>query len=589
MTLVRSLIARGTAAVAGLLLVSTTPAVAADPPLVKTLDALLKAYRAYELPEPPADAPLVRATTGRGQDSKGKPKDSYALGFLIRPKRPGLAPRVVAGLWPVPNWWDEPTVVEPRPAALEGVDAGGRLELAVQVHARGWTELAVAALDSSAAGGDRNPETRLARSAWNYWLFAFSEPTTDRAKVAHLLKMIWERHPEEFDVRDRNVVDALDLSLVPGRSKPGTVEALTDGLIEVTKTDRTAWLDMNEVHPAYLELARRSFDAVPALIEHLTDERLTRAYPTSLANFRDYLTVADIVRDLFQGLAGEEVSKEWGRSRDDRIDRADIEAWWADARKVGEEAYFTRHLFGERTADTLQNRLMLDVLAYKYPKQLPDIYQRMLKERPGMTGWELGEAVADSALSTETKRELFVEATRCSGNAIRIDGIGRLLRIDRRAGRDALLTELDRVPATPAGEYRNCREARLTYLVAQVNEPSVWEALEKAAKRVDVGLRMELLREWTGREPPAAVRAARVRFISKFLDDANVRDVSSSPRFAGTCAGSGFPRLEVGNFVADQLAYHFQLDNKPAPQWTDAEWARLRDDVKKALAREGIR
>jgi hypothetical protein len=213
----------------------------------------------------------------------------------------------------------------------------------------------------------------------------------------------------------------------------------------------------------------------------------------------------------------------------------------------------------------------------------------MLKDRPHMLGWELGDAVTNSSPPKETKRELFLEAARCKGPAIRIDGIWRLWDIDKPRGMECLLAELDGTPKAPEGEYWSCPETRLVYLVAHVNEPAAWAALEKTAGRVDVGLRMELLNGLHWRDPPESISKAYLRFQSRFLDDKAVRDLTSSPKFFGPSAGSAFLRIEVRNYVARDLAGSLGLPGTPTPDWTDAQWADLRDRVKKGLAREGIR
>jgi hypothetical protein len=575
MIVARLLAVRWTMAVAGLLSGAGT-GLAGEPPAVKTLDALLQTYKSYELPFPPADARLVLAELDH---------QHYALVFRARDPKTGEARPVFAGTGTPWVALQSLVEVEPTPNALRAVDTYLGVELALQCHARGWTELASKVLEEASADRTHPPEAQLARSAWDYWLEEFRKPATNRAKVARVLKAALKDQPDEFTIRERSILDALELSLVPGTGKPGTVGALVDGLIEVTTTDRFDSLpqDVDELHPAYVKLARQGFDAVPDLIAHLNDERLTRAVGD------DHYTVADVVRDLLQSLAGQEVSSEWQRSHEGRVDQGDVEAWWADARKAGEEAYLTGHVFGLPANDNVSNRMVLDVLAHKYPKRLPELYRRMLKDRPGMLGWELGSAVAGSALPRETKRELFLEATRCTGPAIRIDGIWRLWDIDRTKGTECLIAELATLPETPADDYWKCPETRLVYLVAHVNEPGVWGALEKAVRRVDVGFRMEFLRDLLWNDPPAVVRTAHLRFRSKFLEDATVRDTSFSAKYDGPVAGDSFPQLEVRNFVARQLAWELGVDAAPTVEWTAAQWAQLRDDVKKALRREGIR
>lgn len=549
---------------------------ATEPPAVKTLDALLQTYKSYDLPLPPPESRLVRVEFGT---------QHYALGFHARDPKTGESRPVFVGTRPLAITVKSVDGVEVTPDALLGIDSHVSVELAVQCHARGWTELASKVLEEVWTDRTHPPGVQLARLAWDYWLEEFRKPVTDRAKVARVLKVALKDQPDEFTIRERSVLDALELSLVPGTGKPGTVGALIDGLIEVTNTDRTDSLPrgISEIDPAYVKLARQGFDAVPELIAHLNDERLTRAVGD------ERYTVADVVSDLLQSLAGQEVSSEWGRTREGRVVKRVVEAWWVDARKAGEEAYLAGHLFGVPENNNVSNRVILDVLAHKYPKRLPELYRRMIKDRPEMLGWELGGAVAASTLPREVKRDLFVDATRCTGPAIRIDGIGRLWAIDRAKGMECLLAELAALPKTPAGHYWNCPETDLVSLVATVNEPDAWAALEKAVRRVDVGLRMELLRDLRWIDPPAAVRTAHLRFRSKFLEDATVRDTTSSSKYDGPVAGDTFPQIEVRNFVARQLAWELGVRAAPTAGWTAEQWANLRDDVKKALAREGIR
>jgi hypothetical protein len=573
-------------------------------PTKELLDKLLKAYKAYELPFPPADAPLVREATGtRSYSDDGTNTDYVALGFLIKPAKAGEPTRFFRGTGIIRDLGRREviTIAEPRPEALKDVNSFVDVELAIQCHARGWTDLALKVLEQTL--GDkapsrntefaRSPETDLARSAWGYWQLELQKPTTDRAKVARLLKVIWELRGDDFGVAERDILYSLELALKPGKGKPGTVEGLIDDLIDVTNTDRTdALVQTKEPHPAYTKLARRGFDVVPALIEHLNDERLTRAYKHGFNNFRGYhYRVGDVVCDLLQGLAGNDVGKSWlRRLQGYRLEKDDVEKWWADARKVGEESYFVRHVLGDNTEGNFQNLLMLDVLAHKYPKLLPGVYRRMLNERPGMYGWELGKVVAAGALARETKRELFLEAARSKGTHIRIDGIVHLLEVDRTKGVDVLLAELDRVPESPEGSYWKCPETRLAYVVMKANDARAWTALEKTARRVDVGLRMEYLNQMTYRARPEGTREARLRFMSKFLDDSTIRDATASSKYDGPYAGFiNFPKIEVRNFVAADLASYLRMDVEPNAQWTDAQWAKLREDVKKALAREGIR
>ena len=569
----------------------------ADPPMADVprgskalLDLLLRRYKLYELPFPPADAPLVRVEGWRS-GTDGVIIQHYYIGFHVPGAKSGDPGRVLIAAGPPhePGRREVPKPVEPRPESLRETDDPS-LELAIRCHARGWTGLAAAVLARITRDDEPLPETKLADSAWDYWLSELRKSGTDRKQIARVLKVVARDRVGKEAAEDERILDGLARSLVPGKGKPGTVEALIDALIDVTHTDLSeTWPRPEETHPAYAKVARLGFDAVPALIAHLGDERLTRVYKIGFNNFRGYhYTVADVCFDLLQSLTGDELAT-WTRRLQGMVN-APIEAWWADAQKVGEEAYFVRHVLGVKGEDGRVNELMLDVLAHKHPKRLPEVYRRLLTERPDLFGQSVADAVAGSTLSKETKRELFLEAARSKSLDNRMDGIARLRDLDPPKALEFLLTELDRIPGTPEGDYCTCPESRIAHVVRRLNDPAGWAALEKTAKRVDVGLRMEYLDAMTVPDLSPAERKAAMAFLTRFLDDATVRDETSSAKYEGPNAGlPGFPTIEVRNYAAAELASLLDLETEPKPEWTAGEWEKFRAAVRAALDREGKR
>ena len=110
----------------------------------------------------------------------------------------------------------------------------------------------------------------------------------------------------------------------------------------------------------------------------------------------------------------------------------------------------------------------------------------------------------------------------------------------------------------------------------RVDELAPAPGSKKAAKRVDVGLRMEYLDAMTVPDLTPAERKASMAFLSKFLDDATVRDETSSLKYEGPNAGlTGFPKIEVRNYAAAELAELLDLDIEPQPGWT-AGWVSSR-------------
>ena len=127
-----------------------------------------------------------------------------------------------------------------------------------------------------------------------------------------------------------------------------------------------------------------------------------------------------------------------------------------------------------------------------------------------------------------------------------------------------------------------CIESYFACLVGNTGNPRAWRALEKAAKRCDVGLRMELMGELC--RFGAKHSKEQLAFLSAFLDDSTLRDMNSDPRrFEGFPAGDDFARLEVRNYAALEFGRLLKLKRTPEPTWNDEQWAQFRTEVRKAL------
>jgi len=143
------------------------------------------------------------------------------------------------------------------------------------------------------------------------------------------------------------------------------------------------------------------------------------------------------------------------------------------------------------------------------------------------------------------------------------------------------------MPPTPKEPYWRSREAGLANLVMETDDARAWKALLAAARRADVGLRMELMNPMYYTYIGQRQRKQRLEFVAAFLDDATVRDEKSDPTlFEGPYAGFTFPKMEVRNFAAMQIACILHLSEDPKPGWTSKEWTALREKVRANLRRE---
>jgi hypothetical protein len=605
------------------------------------LDQLLEDYRAYGLPLPHAESPLVEFVHGSG-DYEGTQfiPPPRSIGFLLRPADGQRPCEVLCGTKQVSGSEGGKTeALDPRLATARDLDSWvsrastksesrlwfGRLShlqepddqaadqclaLAVQGKARGWDRLAQAYLKASHSSPGLRPRSKIVFLAWEYWNLQLSEPSSDWKVAARRLRRCLRAENRLATEENRSFLKSLELSLVPGPPNRGAIQAEVDDLINVCG-DHFKTNDSR-----FVRLVRRGFDAVPVLIEHLDDRRLTRAFSTMTVQggpppdeiyHRD--RVCELVSQLLLGIADQDLGGEWRQGPDKdcfQLDEARVRAWWAKARRVGEELYVRDRLLPSGREIREPRDALLEIAVERYPQHLPALYRTFLKDRPECWSGSVAAALARSSLPSEQKRDLFVAAARHPDLWHRLPALKELRIQKYPLFTDLLLESLDRLPARPAGNNWNCPEDRLVARAAYSNDPRVWRTLLRAARRAEVGFRLEILATVTSVVGTPTQRQ-RLAFAAAFLDDATVRDRNTDSVYRGL-TGIVYPRIEVRNYAATRLEamldtnlwprrawFHVQegnhsismenINTPPRLSWGEKEWAELRAKVRRLLVR----
>jgi hypothetical protein len=553
-----------------------------------SLEQLLEDYTSFGLPLPPKDASLVRFRDG---DFGGKDdRRPYSLGFILPSTKKSEARRILNGtssqelgehvrVLPL-----DPT--NPSPDEIEtwaGEARGQVLILAIQCKSRGWNLLAGKFFEK---GGEETaplrPANWLRRQAWRKWDYSLRQPKSDWHKAAKHMRVIIQSDANLNTKANQALLKSLDLALVPTTAKPGSIEARIDSLVDANSIN----VEFNdESTTPYTRLAELGFDAVPTLIEHLGDDRLTRYHGLAVDNSDGHqYRIGHMASHLLEDLAAGEL-EEWSHHSElPAAQKTKTRAWWERTKKVGEEAHALAHVLP--TGERWPNEHLLRIVQKKYPHNLPTLYRTALDRPPQMQGTRVTLALCYSELPRNQKMELLIQGARHEIRANRELAIGVISGLDQDFFIEVTLKMLEGLPRTPKGSYWRCPEEQVVYLVLHTDDNRVWNALEKAARRVDVGLRMQLLKRAATSGDTKQCRPQRLAFLKSFLDDATLRDVDSDPdRFVAVPAGDGFPRLEVRNYAAMELAELLKLKRIPQPTWDDKQWARFRDEVRQALKR----
>src|SRR5262249_56595320 len=97
---------------------------------------------------------------------------------------------------------------------------------------------------------------------------------------------------------------SLEAALLPSKATPGSIEAQIDALVGACSTNLSFF--NNEPDRYYLRLVVAGFAAVPDLIKHLDDNRLTRIFVAHSHRPSEYqYRGRDVVVDLLNGLAAD--------------------------------------------------------------------------------------------------------------------------------------------------------------------------------------------------------------------------------------------------------------------------------------------
>jgi hypothetical protein len=567
---------------------------AAEPP--QTPAELLKEYESLGLPLPPKSAKLVRYAGG------GNSKERLAIEF-----KPGTI--LFLGVIESKGYQIPKTrEIAPDLKAIEGVDLSEQeaVVLAVQCQSMGWDKLAAKILEQAQKAAKSTPLKHLHELAWFYWEKQITHPTADRGPVAKRLKELIARDAEFDTSEHRWLLERLELTVVPSKAKPGSVEALVDDLVNYN-TNSGSFFPLKPGE-GYQRIAALGFEAVPTLIEHLDDQRLTRAMMIGFNNFRSWhLRVCDLVGDLVERLADEELARvgKWGmdvegnwltRQQGYVVKKTAAQEWWEKAQKINEEEYLLNHVLSVHFASNSQsciNEHIWYVISVKYPKHIPNLktvlYRRVLEKSLDVPTRALAKAIGESNIPEKEKLELFVQGAKHKVLDVRMNALDFLRTLDNTQFAALLLDTLKTFPKDIKDTddyFAGCPETFICRLVSECDEPRVWQALKEAIERAEVGLRMELLNRLFDPFDNPNRKVAQLRLLASFLDDTTVRDRTSNLRFLATCAGSEYWSIEVRNFVALKIGRQLGTEIEVDPRRTKEDWALIRTAVKEKLKKE---
>jgi hypothetical protein len=563
-----------------------------------TLDEFATSYRCLGLPLPPPGSTLVRVKKKYVTSFPGNPKLSEneyeELGWLVRP-RTATSPAVIWTNGELSREWLSSAITPVRTAEdVRGLDPTWqweRLLWAAQIHVRGRSEIARALFDSAvrleSTDGKLDPEiNRLMRSGlhvatWFANLRAWSNPT-DRRRAFARLSEIASTDPNYRSTEPPDLMRGMELAVQPSSATPGSIPALIDQFVDVL--DNPDGSNGRVDDSVSLRIAEKGFDAIPDLLKHLTDRRVTNVGVGSFGcgpSTVYFTTVGNLCQALLVELSNGEVESE----ADVVAFAKGIEKWLADARRRGEEEWVIQQTVtpGKGPSDVL-----LRLIRAKYPHHLPAIYRAQLNDSSNGRGVSAAGELARSRVDRETKLSLLRRGTGHDNFDHRLAAIAALAGVDSDLARAAVGDTVTWL-RTRAGGARQNPEAEIDEFVSfalRFDGPDTTRSVAELLGHQTVTRRVDLLvviaYNYSFSDRNQFILSTRL--FAAMLSDESVYTATPNANQMGFRAVH--PSIEVRNFATLTMAPLFDIDVPWNPDRTPAEWAALRAKVKAAVEKE---
>ncbi len=428
-------------------------------------------------------------------------------------------------------------------------------------------------------------QTMLARVAWAHWANELVRPGTNRTDIARRMEALISQEPSLQSPSANEFLRLVRATSSRTDASSDSIERAIDALIDMSNQIRPDG-EMS-IDPRYLKVVELGFDAVPQLIRHLDDDRLSRCITLGFNNFpTHHCQVREIVSELLAQLAGTDLRNGTLRELQSHcLQEADVERWWAIAKNEGEERYVVQHVLPDDPNRQFPNDSMLRIIERKYPNYLPDLYLSLLNLHPQLESSSFARAIARSSLPHDSKLEVLNQAASSARLDQRRDALWALKDVDRSLFLRRLKETLDSLPTRASQSFWRCPEADFATLASDANDKSIWTALKSAADQAEVGLRMEMLQNVAKNVATDNLRSS-IGFLATFLTDVTVRDARSSELYEGLYAGIKLsPQLEVRDFAASLIAKVYALPEEPTSEWTSVQWLKFRERVGQELSK----
>ena len=267
------------------------------------------------------------------------------------------------------------------------------------------------------------------------------------------------------------------------------------------------------------------FDAIPDLMAHIQDTRLTRSQTGSIRDglYRDVMRVNQPVEYILNKLSGERFSNEHYWATQDDWKPPKEHKWWAEARKVGEEKWLLDNVLPkDREQEPFPNHIILRVIRAKYPHRLKDVYQTLLDKHSSVYGEQIVQAIMKSKLTRKEKIAILEQGAKSNIHLHRYDALEGLAVLDMRVFQTHLLQFMKGLPQDlefGPNSYNN--EITVISLIRKTDDRNCWRVLTDLSHRVSPTTRLCFIRivSWPSEAMEPNPNQECIRYLLDFAND----------------------------------------------------------------------
>ena len=431
----------------------------------------------------------------------------------------------------------------------------------------------------------------VAEETWNHWESAVLDPNTDRKSASTYMHRILDDYPDLQTRHKTRLLGNLDYAIATFPAHHSNIEAEIDSLVEQeSKPIDATFPDFGSVQdssPAAHSLFLSGFQAVPALLAHIHDERLTRCMMQGMDRYPMHIaTVKEIVSALLQNLAGKRNIVEHNYTTGESLANGALAAaWWKRASSESEEQYLVNNVLPEKDEDKLTPfEPNAELVAAKYPDRLPEIYARLTCEYPHSDSSRMSSLVAQMKSRSAVVEPLLVKAATTGGSSRRVGALYALLTIHHSGTADLVAYLLDNLPPKEADDPGFGQAYPMADLVMRTDEQKAWDALVRLARRSALSQRLEILGRFEHTSWDRGQNIHEIQFLTTFLDDETVCDFTKGELIElAYLAHMGRGRITVSDIALSYIGNRIGVPSSRADRWTNEEWDEWKRKAQVAL------